>query len=358
MNAAIFIEETQALLAGRNEWGNIIIDFNPADLNQAQREELARCDKVYLPKKAIGDQEHFFSPNYRHDGLSTIKPAVADFETLELLLNDRIENRAKREKEKIEKEIQIAKTNVERIEQWAAQPIENCIVSRQNIINARKLGIIWPSIINFSNEATTREYAKNHPHVAERIEDIESLIFWEWADLKAMEAFKARKQRQERIETEQAAQQWIEEKEKQLSQWVLEHGTENQKARFKEGFLSYTEITDCIRKQVFLPLANEPRFQKITADQVRKFCDNDDYSECYNESHKIEFSTHEKEKLTATEFDRLVYLRKLIPSATVTVKTHEGFCTVEDCPAKLERLSYHVEIKVGALTLSREYGDL
>ncbi|MFZ3047158.1 MAG: hypothetical protein WA151_14700 [Desulfatirhabdiaceae bacterium] len=137
-----------------------------------------------------------------------------------------------------------------------------------------------------------------------------------------------------------------ERRKNQLSAWVVEHGTDNQKKRFKEGFLPEDEIVYAIRDQAFAPLADEPRYEKLTKGDV---CDSDE-----DWHHDVGFNVYDADKLSAEEFDKLESLRGIMPEATITPRMHIGEC--DECETRVRRVSFKVTMVVGELTLTREYG--
>lgn len=131
----------------------------------------------------------------------------------------------------------------------------------------------------------------------------------------------------------------------QLRSWVATMGTDNQRGRMSENLLPDDEIIDGIRDAAFLPLADFPRYQKLTSSDIPCTCE--------YESPDASYETKNAESATAGEFDLLQKMRALMPGATVSLREHVGTC--DRCEEEVARRSIRVVVTVGELTLSREY---
>ena len=130
---------------------------------------------------------------------------------------------------------------------------------------------------------------------------------------------------------------------------MIAHGTDNQKARLGADMLPQAEVLDCIRAQVYAPLEGEPRYTKLSDEDV---CQGTGYDDGY---HDVDFSVEDATDLSADEWDRLCNLRERMPDATITVRRHIGQCN--ECEERAVRTSYHVAMQVGEFEFSREYGE-
>lgn len=170
----------------------------------------------------------------------------------------------------------------------------------------------------------------------------------------------ARAAREARETAEREAARAAEERRTaQLAEWVATHGTPNQQARHAAGLLPESEVVDAIRGEVFAPLADEPRYEKITASEVRATCD--DYSDDYP-GDTVTFCVDPATDATAQEWDAMARVRDLTAviggSVTVRLDEHLGQwdCGDDSHPLhEITRRSLLVTVIVGELTLTRRY---
>lgn len=333
MKAIIEVSKKSALLAGLDNEGDYFVNFSPADLTEAQRIELSQSNEnngAYLVNKRVTNISHLLTP-----------VATADLDVMRMLLDERIKIRAEGEEKKRKYDQSYIDSNIHKI---ADDNDLVCVSMHRNKIE----------LTFYAGNAFEKAKEINDTKAIKRMERIETeLIPKLQAELDAKIA--------EEKENKEAAKKMMEQEEKekserlnlQLSQWVAEKGTDNQKARFAEGFLPQKEIIDAIRNEAFAPLDGFPRYERITVEEVQETC-SEDY---YGDRHEVTFINSEKDKLTAQEFDRLQEMRRLMPEATIYVREHEGVCRDDDCDGRLFRNSYHVTMKIGELNLTREYGD-
>lgn len=336
MKAIINVDPRAALQRGLNNQGDYEIEFAPADLTEAQRNELARRPV----------QNGAFIANERGDGLAI---ATADIDALKMILDERIASKLQRDLEHAEAAARELAEAERRAAIWAAEPAENHVVRGLSHYGWR-WEVSYPlmhSAVN-SRDMTIR-VAGTMPAVREAIDDAESLVFWLQLDQAAGEIIERREAeaRKEAAEAEKARA--AERRTEQLAAWVVEHGTRNQRERLDAGVLPESEIVDAIRAQAFAPLDGEARYKKLKASDV---CGGDDYESGY---HSVDFDSEDAEELTADEWDYLTALRERMPCAAITVRRHTAECGT--CENKITRTGYHVKMCIGELTLSREYGD-
>lgn len=159
-----------------------------------------------------------------------------------------------------------------------------------------------------------------------------------------------RKEQEERASQERRAAQ--------LAAWVEEFGTPGMKKRAARGLLSYEEIISAIREQAFAPLADLPRYERITKDDVV-----DSYEDHFGDHdyafQDAIFSGADAETATDEQMDLIERIEGLIPGATATLRVHQGLLSTttreQDEIAGVKRHSILVTVQVGELTLSREF---
>ena len=204
------------------------------------------------------------------------------------------------------------------------------------------------------DQTETRAAAAANPAVAEAIQDAESLAFWAALD-RQIEIWRTERLKTEAEKAAKAAKTAAAERQRiQISTWVWAHGSDNQRSRHTAGLLPETEIIDAIRSEAYAPLADEPRYERLSKEDI---C-NGDYGDPDGSGYHdddITFDVSAADTLTAAEWDRREALARLIPGAVVTVRRHVGECS--ECKASVTRTSYLVTLRVGELEFSREYAD-
>ncbi|MFZ3047159.1 MAG: hypothetical protein WA151_14705 [Desulfatirhabdiaceae bacterium] len=117
MKAKIFIDQDAALKAGVNNFGGYVIEFDPADLTQAQRDELATCtfrDSVYDTNSLIG---------------VNFKSAIPypNLEALVSVIEARIAYKAKRAEEEKAKAKEAYQNRYNHLVKWVNNPDYNWV---------------------------------------------------------------------------------------------------------------------------------------------------------------------------------------------------------------------------------------
>ena len=343
MKAIIHIDKTAALKAGvDSDGGEHVVVFDPADLSQAQRDELA----LSLVSAAAYNNPLYgvFRASKDPDNGSIVAPAIrADLETLKMLLDTRIKIRHERKIKKKEE-------RRERLETFLKADISDCYWLTGYEVKLRHADIREIAVEFESDEAQ----AKIVEALAAGAKKAEARKAEEFARKELLE--KERAERKELLEKERAermARYAAERKQKeeddlkkkeQITAWVAKKGTESQKARLAKDLLPKKEIVDAIRDEAYRPLDKYKRYEKITTSDV---CD------CEYDYCDVVFDVKDKHEATEDEFDLMQEFKKLIPDATVTIREHEG--EAEVCENSVTRIGIMVKVPVGAFNFSREY---
>lgn len=313
MKVVVYIDQTKALLEGKEDYGYKTVEIDPAALTQEEREMLA---------------EH------QHDGVfeatyySPISVGHADADVVRQVLQARIA------KKKVADEMAEA-NRVNRIKEFLDKtPAE--FFNTQELKGFEFPRYNLPIIAEDPRDCNDEEVAALKSHTAE-IEEMRQELLRKYKENQA--AIKEH----DKMEAERK-QQEAEQREKQLADWVAEHGTDSQKARFADGLLAEEEILDGIREQVFAPLAGEERYTKIKASDV---------CECKIEMCDVDFEVEDAETATEKQYEYLVAVRDRMPNAKVQLRRHTG--EGERCAETVTRYSLLVTVEVGVITLSREY---
>lgn len=302
------------------------IEISPNHLTQEQKDELATCSINDHRRPIIDDMVMVNGVEVRDTLNWPVVGSTKDkINTVKLLLNARIELR-KRYEEKIHQEK------------------EQQNVINQNYINTAKARSVSDFIVF--------DTSKNEFYVA--LPNLEYCKLPDSLDIAwASEALSEKihtaqkvieKNAMEIIENEAAAQR---ERKTQIDGWVKTHGTDNHKARHKNGLLDENEVLDNMRDKAFKPFICQNRFVRIADDDVKHACSGDnityttDESDIYN---KKEFDSYTVIKTIAEGTEFQFELRRL---------NHIASCRT--CTSSLTRKSVLVRLKVGVIWFSREY---
>jgi hypothetical protein len=342
LKVVVHVDREAAILAGRNRWGDHVVELDPAELTEQQRQTLAACPEDYERKLLK------LSP-------SGCKLQDAGTTSIQMALDSIYQAKQARVAEEAARNAKNQAEAVDKYRQAAELPFDECLDEQYD--RFRDLtGYKWwtPS---------------------RKFRDLLSPCFWSspkipWEQTEYADAIKARQAEieveiskrneqlyQERlIQVEQAKRESEEKvaagiaKERrrtaQVSAWVQDHGTENQKARLAAGVLPEDEIKQEIRDSAFESLdRNFERYSRMTPKDV---CECHGYGPC-----KVTFETYEAASMTADQWEQVDTIRKLAPAAKVVLRIHEGKGT--ECEATKLKYSVLVTMDVGEFTFSREY---
>ncbi|MGC9197110.1 MAG: hypothetical protein ACP5IL_16940 [Syntrophobacteraceae bacterium] len=345
IRASYEISERPAILAGKSEYGKIILDVDPSCLTPEQREELISCPK----------SGGIFQLDGPVDSLTSLSdPPFPEFcernpDAVAQLLDHR---RHVRETRRMRTRAE-AKTYASKISDYASWITATAAPTLADICS--DLNDILDGLEGSKRRAVPGNYLRvEEPYVPSAIKKyVYALVNRESVEEQARAAVDAHNKteadkvrpyyekiierlRAERIaESEKAAR-----RKAQITDWVTEYGTENQKKRFSVGLLAEDEILDGIRSLAFAPIADFPKFRKLKSE----FC------ECYEP--ELDFKVEDSESATAEEYEFLLQIQELLPRATLVLRTHTGVCN--QCSATASRKSLRVELTFGEFNFSRE----
>jgi len=338
------IYQEDALRKGKNAYGDLEIDIDPAALTQAQRDYLLLATRDLYDRLVM-----------KGCGEATPEALIS---YLDYVIADKA---AKEAKEKSEHETEVARLlalsdeDFKRADQRYNIARDSRIAARNAALQkesdkreeARRQEIIAGLLaINDAREflASSNEYFRER-HRPDSIKWIETPEIMNKRDIALLWCEARNQEERLKIELEEAAA--YERKENQLSAWVLQHGTDNQKARQALGLLPEDEVINCIRDQVFLPLTRDgfERYERMTAADV---------CECEDGECDVEFEVDDATEMTADQYTAYKSIVQVAPeAANIQARVHKG--KSERCEVTLIRCSVLVTVVVGELTLSREY---
>jgi hypothetical protein len=139
-------------------------------------------------------------------------------------------------------------------------------------------------------------------------------------------------------------------KRRQISIWIDEKGTEDQKKRHAKLLLPIAEIMDAMHEEAFSPLGDLPHFTRLTHKDIECRCEEQDDKSAV-------FAVGIDLTATAEEFDRMEQIQSILPDAKLTLKCYKGWCDrcAGDYNGFVEWRSIHVSVPVGAFIFCREY---
>ncbi len=153
-----------------------------------------------------------------------------------------------------------------------------------------------------------------------------------------------------------------------LRSWIDAHGTDSQRERAAVGdsetdeteaalyrrylgLVPEDEVIDAIRDHVFAPLAELPRYQRLTRDDLEGGSD-DEYHQ-----HDASYESQEALDVPPDVWESVKRVRAKLPAgATSAIRVHVATCDSRDCDAEARRFGVLVTLKVAeGLELHREY---
>lgn len=200
---------------------------------------------------------------------------------------------------------------------------------------------------------------RRDPRIALRIKDITEgeLFRAKLADWTAKHAAYKQRLAEATAEGERRAAQMAEEKRRadarradQLATWLATKAPEAMRKKHARRLLPEQELIAAIRDEVFAPLQDLPRFQRLTDQAVRDQLNGNDYD-------GVAYATRDAESATDKDIELMETIERLIPGAKCELRQHVGFLESQRAEAdpEVNRFGILVTVKVGELTLSREY---
>ena len=334
------VDQQQAILAGRSEYGKQIVAVPVDQLNEAQRRTLTELSYEYGPDTKRGLSPYIVGGGGLTEQLTM--PPVPDtgLASIQALL-DAWPNQAAQVREKwAAKQAEEESRILAAISRWELQSLDSYLSE------PRWNGRGWSV-----NDPDYNSHDQNYVP-SDRYTDTMR------ARMTEAQAEAARRNEQRRIEREEREKREEEEREKkereaqalaeartaQIAEWIAEKGTDNQKGRAALNLLPEDEILDAMRDEAFAALDGFDRYEEIKKGDLghEEYC-----------ASGVSCDVFDAGELTADQFDRFDAIRKAIPSAAVSALVHS--CKCQGCDATLDRDSVRVTLTVGSITFSREY---
>jgi len=361
----IAVDRSAAALAGVDVFGDVRVPVNPSALTDRQRRALASLGTTRATTPTGCDE---YLPYIR-------LPGIASAEDVPSLL-DRVADRAEQQAADQARALEEATARqITKILDLPLTPPDLAVNPRTGAFEHKTpalcdqsvsgapfrsvLGGHWMWDGHFRIGGADRRPVLEDPRVAELLPRIQA----ECARLNA-EQEASMSEAKARNDAEAAAKEAEQKaadnrRAQQLAEWVVTHGTENQRQRFARGMLPESEILDGIAHQAFRSLADFPPFRPVRADEVIREAEGQlgDFAE----SAGVDFRVHQVAKCSAELFNILRAIEEAIqaehPDATCTLRRHIGWIRGyddEDDP-EVVQFGVLVGLKVGELALSREY---
>lgn len=329
MQIKVKLEQSDAIKLGREEYGNLEVGVDLSTLPQAERDWLAQSQEG-VGRLDLNLCYEVPPPGYRRRQLF---PPTAEGvqDLLKMAVQMAAEYRLYQDRE-------IAKSKAEEAEQ-IRQGEQNLEAVIQHLLTLDDNGFIQeiaqPYLTPPGGITTVRR---------------ERVI----KDLRLVPQLQRYNERLERVrveDEERKRQKLAEEerctaaKERQLVDWVMQHGTDSQRKRFAANLLDMDEIVNAIRDEAFAPLNEFPQYEKLTVSDI----EHEGYCEADSGYFEAEDSYADEET-----FAKLERMKSLLPQATITPRKHTGTC--KNCEREITRNSLLVKLVVGEIHFSRDYG--
>ncbi len=373
VSVIVQIDRAEAIRQGRAQYGQVVVQINPADLTQDEREQLAASPE----KTGVLDPLDVY-------GGADYRPVIGNVDEPLAVVRELLTARKKWAAMAAEKQAQKKLDYDRRQTEYRAEYAAKCAnpekwvgthyrTNRPEINEPGYSGFFASDQADLVRElpesrAARAEAEKNiAQQIAEKIADYVNqcanpdnwididgevnqpesgwLTQKENTEIAGRPESQAAKTAAEKIITERAAAKVLAAKRRaaQISSWIDTHGSANQQARHTAGLLPEAEVLDAIRSEAFAPLVSFPRYKKMEAANLW-------HDDCYG---KIEFSVDDADEINAEQWDTMAKIRALMPTATLTARKHTAECG--DCAVAETRYSLHAAITVGELELTREY---
>jgi hypothetical protein len=203
------------------------------------------------------------------------------------------------------------------------------------------------------------EPERKDPRIAMRMKAIaEGELFRRMhAEWEAKHAAYLKRQAEAKVQAERRAAEITEEQRRsearradQLATWLATKAPEAMRKRHARALLPEQDLISAIRDEVFAPLADLPRFPRLTDEEVRRNLNAEEYDE-------VSYVTRDAQSASDEDIDLMEHIERVIPGAKCELREHVGFLKSRDDADDPEvcRKGILVTVKVGELTLSREY---
>ena len=126
----------------------------------------------------------------------------------------------------------------------------------------------------------------------------------------------------------------------------LARAPEPLRKRHARGLLPEQDLLAAMRDEVFAPLADLPRLQRLRDDEVRRELDADSDAE-------VSYSTEDAETATDGDIALIERIEALMPGAEAKLRVHTA--SIDGIDETVTRYSVRVAARSGAFEFSREY---
>lgn len=323
------VSERLAILHDKEQAEEVIIEIDTKGLTKDEKKELLTLDKW--------DGFYYGFDRSHHPTRWGHEIAEANLDEFRDILAEHREWRLNEEMLEAQKADAQDQENKKLIAEWLQSPDQ-----WRNI----------PGISDWHCHKKLSDYRKEIPEFDEAIKDSDSLVFWIKLENQVRDMLILKNRRMAQIAEQGAKAKSLALKEEYVRQWVSEKGTPSQKDRMAANLLDHDEVVNDIRNEVFAPLNDFPRYEKLKSiDICTCDCQYSDVDHC-----DCEFNSITKESATEEEFDLMQQIKKLMPDADLDLREHVG--KSEQCDNTVKRTGILVTMKAGEFTFSREYAAL
>ncbi len=374
VTAVVHIDRETAIRAGKPNWGDVVVAVDTASLAGAQRELLANCKTTF-----VGGEHHIDlkRPPFNGAASAAKTPSFAEVDdgTVAAILDawseqrDRIEaDEARKAKEAEAARARAVAEAISEISEYVA----SLNASDMLIANTRRGMVHWTWFEDLAKAivADRREsvdfridldFNSNTPPFLRNLGDCK-VLRGVAADPRVVAKIKAAaneiaRRIAQKAEAETAKLAERQAQDRQIAEFIAQHGTASQKARLKANVMPREEAVTALRDHVFAPFDGFDRYKKITRSDIEDATDTDNYS--YDEDEALQFDTEPLSEMNAETWDRYeaglqAAAEAFGDAAKVEARLHlGGFEYHNEWAVKIP--SALVTATVGAFTFSREY---
>lgn len=126
----------------------------------------------------------------------------------------------------------------------------------------------------------------------------------------------------------------------------LARASESLRKRHARGLLPEAALLASMRDEVFAPLSDLPRYQRLSNDEVRRALDADGDAD-------VSYSTDNADTASDDDIELLERVEALMPGAKVALRVHTA--SIDGIDENKQRYSVLVTVRAGAFDFSREY---
>jgi hypothetical protein len=345
MRVAVNVDREQAILAGQDGYGRVVVELDPAELSEEDRAMLAATPEL----NGITD---LTANPWRSSAEAPKRPRTATPDPLAWLAWRRAMQAFEKDSQAREA-LQVEQELAAYLDWARAQPVEAFLEWTTGGRERVRLPMPSKEAPRLPSKPYWLDWSRA-PEVRAREALAET---WAAAEQLAATREAERQARRAAEEAEQEAK--AVRRQEQLAAWVGSVMDENAQGRFQRGVLAESEILEAIAEDTFAPLAEFPRYVPIQCGDLDHA---DACEECEMEC-RLGPANSLGVALTADQYAVFLAIERAaiedpagLGATRVEVTPYAQVCACSDCDAELSRVAARVTVRYGELAVSRAYG--